>query len=117
METISTSPTLLYATLHGPVSGSDNYQQWQEQMGSTLFTAGYHTYGVIWRPGAITWTFDGVPYATATPDTLTPSAQWAFAGHTFHIMLDLAVGGWPGPPAAGAPFPATLDVDWVRLYS
>jgi beta-glucanase (GH16 family) len=117
METISTTPSLLYATLHGPVTGSDNFQQWQEQVGSTLFTAGYHTYGVIWRPGAITWTFDGAPYATATPSSLPPGAQWVFSGHPFHIMLDLAVGGWPGSPAAGAPFPSTLDVDWVRLYS
>ncbi len=117
METISPSPTLLYATLHGPVSGSGNYQQWQAQLGSTLFTSGYHTYGVIWRPGAITWTFDGAPYATAAPSSLPPSAQWVFSGHPFHIMLDLAVGGWPGAPAAAAPFPATLDVDWVRLYS
>ncbi len=117
METISPTPTLLYATLHGPVGGSDNYQQWQAQLSSTLFTSGYHTYGVIWRPGAITWTFDGAPYASAVPSSLPPGAQWVFSGHPFHIMLDLAVGGWPGPPAAGAPFPATLDVDWVRLYS
>jgi beta-glucanase (GH16 family) len=37
--------------------------------------------------------------------------------HPFHILLDLAVGGWPGPPAAGATFPATMLVDWVRVYT
>jgi beta-glucanase (GH16 family) len=118
MEAISPYPNYVYATIHGPVSGSSNFQQWQAQLTSpTPFTAGYHTYGVIWRPGLITWTFDGVPYATATPSQLPPGAQWVFDGHPFHLVLDLAVGGWPGAPAAGAPFPATLSVDWVRLYN
>jgi beta-glucanase (GH16 family) len=118
MEAISPYPNSIFATLHGPVSGSSNFQSWEATLASTTaFTGTFHTYGVIWRPGSITWTFDGAPYATATPSTLPASAQWVFDGHPFHIVLDLAVGGWPGPPAAGAPFPATLDVDWVRLYN
>ena len=31
------------------------------------FTSGYHTYGLIWGPDSITWTLDGLPYATASP--------------------------------------------------
>jgi beta-glucanase (GH16 family) len=117
MEAISSTPDALYATLHGPVAGSDNFQQWQGLLDSpTPFSDGYHTYGLIWQPNLLTWTFDGVPYAEATPSSLPPGAQWVFSGHTFHIMLDLAVGGWPGAPAAGAPFPQTLDINWVRLY-
>lgn len=35
----------------------------------------------------------------------------------FHILLNLSVGGsWPGPPNASTAFPATLAVDWVRVY-
>jgi beta-glucanase (GH16 family) len=118
MEAISPYPNSVFATLHGPVSGSPNFQSWEATLASTTaFTGTFHTYGVIWRPGRITWTFDGAAYATATPSELLPSAQWVFDGHPFHIVLDLAVGGWPGSPAAGAPFPATLDVDWVRLYN
>jgi hypothetical protein len=119
MEAISLYPYDVFATLHGPTSGSANFQQWQSQLtaATTAFTDAYHTYGVIWRPGLITWTFDGAPYATATPSQLPPGAQWVFEGHPFHLVLDLAVGGWPGTPAAGAPFPATMSVDWVRLYN
>jgi beta-glucanase (GH16 family) len=39
-----------------------------------------------------------------------------FSGHSFHVLLSLAVGGWPGPPTSAAAFPATMYVDWVRLY-
>jgi beta-glucanase (GH16 family) len=117
MEAISPTPDTLYATLHGPTGGSDNYQQWQGLVDSpTPFSDGYHTYGLIWQPNSLTWTFDGVPYAEATPSSLPPGAQWVFSGHTFHIVFDLAVGGWPGAPAAGAAFPQTLDINWVRLY-
>ena len=118
MEAISPFPNLVFATIHGPTASSDNFQQWQSRLGSPdAFTGAFHTYGLIWRPGLLTWTFDGAAYATATPAALPPGAQWVFAGHPFHMMLDLAVGGWPGPPAAGAPFPATMSVDWVRLYN
>jgi beta-glucanase (GH16 family) len=117
MEAISPLPDVAFGTLHGPVLGSPNYQQWEQTLTSaTPLNAAFHTYGVIWRPGRITWTFDGVPYATATPSELPPSAQWVFSGHSFHVLLTLSVGGWPGAPAAGAPFPATMWVDWVRLY-
>lgn len=117
MEAISPDPDVAYATLHGPVLGSFNYQQWEQTLTSaTPLSSAFHTYGLIWRPGRITWTFDGVPYASATPSELPASAKWVFSGHSFHVMLSLAVGGWPGPPTSSAGFPATMYVDWVRLY-
>lgn len=116
-ETISEYPDRVFADLHGPVDGSANFQQWQQYVDTNEdLTAGYHTYGLSWTPTSITWTLDGVPYATASPQSLPASAQWVFTGHPFHVILDTAVGGWPGPPAAGAPFPATMKVAWIRLY-
>jgi beta-glucanase (GH16 family) len=117
MEAVTKFPDSVTGTLHGPVSGSSNYQQFQSAVNApTPFTGAFHTYGVIWQPGRITWTLDGVPYGTATPSQLPPSAQWVFDGDPFHLLLSLDVGGWIGPPAAGATFPATMRVDWVRVY-
>jgi beta-glucanase (GH16 family) len=117
MEAISPTPDVAYATLHGPVLGSGNYQQWQQTLTSaTPLDSAFHTYGLIWTPGRITWTFDGVPYASATPSELPASAKWVFSAHAFHVLLSLAVGGWPGPPTSAAAFPTTMYVDWVRLY-
>jgi beta-glucanase (GH16 family) len=64
----------------------------------------------------LTWTIDGLPYAKATPASLPPGAQWVYNGHPFHILLDLAVGGWPGNPNSSTVFPATMRVSWVRVY-
>jgi beta-glucanase (GH16 family) len=36
-----------------------------------------------------------------------------------YILVNLAVGGpgsWPGPPDATTPFPAVMQVDYVRAY-
>jgi beta-glucanase (GH16 family) len=118
MEAISPYPAIAFATLHGPVIGSSNFQQWEQHVTSATSLAGaFHTYGLVWRPGNLVWTIDGVPYASATPKNLPSGAQWVFDGHPFHILLSLAVGGWPGAPASTAQFPATLRVDWVRVYN
>ena len=118
MEAISEFPDRVYATLHGPVSGSSNFQQWEEAVDAFSPLAGsWHTYGVIWSPGRIVWTIDGVAYASATATSLPKSARWVFDGQPFHLLLDVAVGGWPGAPADGASFPQAMRVDWVRVYT
>lgn len=118
LEAITRFPDMAIATLHGPVIGSSNYQQWEQWVtANTALTGTFHTYGLIWQPNRLTWTLDGVPYASASPASLPSSARWVFSGNSFHILLSLAVGGWPGAPGAKAAFPASLRVDWVRLYN
>jgi beta-glucanase (GH16 family) len=117
MEAVTMFPNSIYGTLHGPVSGSGNDQQFQAAVNApTPFPGTFHVYGLIWQPGHITWTLDGLPYGSATPQQLPQSAQWVFDGNPFHVLLSLTVGGWTGPPAPGAKFPQTMRVDWVRLY-
>ena len=123
-------PTDSIFTLHGPISGGAN-QQFELPLHNAATigdpTAGFHTYGVIWSPGSITWTLDGVAYATVNQQTVDayvaandPGATptWELDSHNFHVILDLAVGGWPGTPPAGAAgeFPASMLVNWVRWY-
>ena len=117
MEAIGDIPSQANAFLHGPMTGDPNYQQWSATLqGDKPLAGGFHTYGLIWRPNSMTWTFDGVPYATATPKSLLPSASWVYNAHPFHIIFDLAVGGWPGNPNAATTFPASMRVDWVHVY-
>ena len=116
-EAIGNLPSQADAFLHGPGAAAPGYQQWGTSIESALpFTDSFHTYGLIWQPNLLTWTLDGVPYASATPKTLGKGSTWAFNSHSFHIILDLEVGGWPGPPNANTIFPASMLVDWVRVY-
>ena len=85
--------------------------------------AGWHTYGVIKSPNSIAYYVDDPtrPYATFTPSSITgfPGAVWNFDnGQSFYIILNIAIGGrWPGPPNSTTPFPATMLVDYVRIYT
>jgi beta-glucanase (GH16 family) len=119
MEHVSPYPGVAFGTLHGPVpAGSPNTQQWQGHVTTAAPLAGqFHIWGLIWSPGRITWTLDGLPYATATPKSFPPGAQWVFDGAAMRVIFDLAVGGaWALPPSSLADFPATMRVDWVRIY-
>jgi beta-glucanase (GH16 family) len=86
--------------------------------------AGWHTYGMIWKPGSVAYYVDNSsqPYVTYTnPASLTglAGAVWPFdGGQSSFILLNMAVGGdWPGSPNAGTPFPSQMLVDYVRVYT
>jgi beta-glucanase (GH16 family) len=118
MESIGNNPFSVYGSIHGPVSGSMTpYGITVAHTSPVSLADGFHTYGVTWSPSSIVFTLDGVPYASDSPAALAAGRQWVF-GKPFFLLLDLAVGGtWPGSPDATTPFPATLLVDWVRVYS
>jgi len=85
--------------------------------------AGWHTYGMIWKPGSVQFYIDdpGNIYASYTPASLAalPGAVWPFdSGNAQYLIVNLAVGGsWPGKPASSTPFPSQTLVDYVRVYA
>jgi beta-glucanase (GH16 family) len=114
-------PDEAFFTLHGPINpdtDNGNYQQFEtDTFAPGNLSAGFHTYGIVWTPNLIVWTIDGVEYASATPSSLVAGSTWVFnASRAYQLILDLAVGGWPGNPTAATAFPAQMLVDWVRVY-
>jgi beta-glucanase (GH16 family) len=104
MEQIGTAPTRTEAHLHhhGTVGKSYN-------TGVDL-SAAFHTYGLDWEPDHLTWYFDGTPFFTVTANV--PNVPE-------YLIFNLAVGdtdSWPGAPDASTVFPASFQVDYVRLY-
>jgi beta-glucanase (GH16 family) len=91
--------------------GSD----WQHVHGKRLddnpdLSAGFHTYGVDWEAGYMKFYFDGNQKFTTTDTTNIAQCQ------QMYMIIDLAVVGWPGDPPAGATWPITYQVDWVRAW-
>ena len=73
------------------------------------FSAGWHTFGVDWQPGSLTWYVDGIERYRFVDAAVTD--QPAF------LLLNLAVGGtWAGAPDPDTAFPADLLVDYVRVF-
>jgi len=118
MEILGHDPFTVHATIHG--QQDDPPGDWELTTSHTVATSladDFHIYGVNWSPGSIQLTLDGVVYAAHTPSSLSEGQSWVF-NKPFYLLLNLAVGGnWPGAPDETTPFPATMLVDWVRVYS
>jgi beta-glucanase (GH16 family) len=115
MEALGHDPQTVHGTLHGPVDGADGALGSSFVAPSSL-ASDFHTYGVRWSSNSVTWLLDGRPHATVGPE-IRLRGWSAIFDRPFHLLLNLAVGGtWPGAPDASTALPATLLVDWVRVY-
>ncbi len=69
----------------------------------------FHTYGVRWRRGKIDWYIDGNIVYTYDGEDVPYQVMY--------VIANLAVGGdWPGSPDDSTVFPASLDIDYIRVY-
>jgi hypothetical protein len=96
-------PTVLHASVivHGA--------SYQHQNPGNL-SPGFHVFGLDWEPDHITWYLDGKQWASTTNTSLIPQ-------QAMYPIFDLAVGGsWGGPPNASTQFPATMSVDYIRVW-
>ncbi|GFP77204.1 carbohydrate binding domain-containing protein [Clostridium fungisolvens] len=100
-------------------STGDNYTF---QSGQDI--TGYHTYSIEWEPGEMRWYVDGNLYQTTNnwfsqgenqPDKYAYPAPF---DKDFYMILNLAVGGNfdGGKTPAASDIPATMSVDYVRVY-
>jgi beta-glucanase (GH16 family) len=111
MEVVSSEPTTLHGTVHGPGFAGVGLGVGHAHDTGMLLSDDFHVYAVEWQATRISWLLDGSPYFTVTRDELL---AWPF-DHEFFLMLNLAVGGsWPGL-ATEPSLPATMLVDWVRV--
>ncbi|MGI9579409.1 MAG: family 16 glycosylhydrolase, partial [Microthrixaceae bacterium] len=91
----------------------------------------FHTYRMEWTPQRMEFWVDGNSvmtlggetspgWSSAAPDPSVDSLVFPAPfdeSNEMYLLLNLAVGGnWPGPPGPETPFPATMEVDWVRVF-
>jgi hypothetical protein len=131
MESKGAQPTQIFGTIHGigyPNTGLGG--RYLSPDGVTPFSAGYHTYGMIWSPFLIQFYVDSVTniYASYTPAEImgigtnpgngaSTAGEWDFFAHPFYIILNVAVGGgFPGAPDASTVLPQYMNIDYVRVY-
>jgi beta-glucanase (GH16 family) len=116
MEVHGGKPFTVHGTLHGPRAGGGHYALAATRRSRVPLTSGFHVYGVSWRPGRIVFRLDGAVYAVRTRADLSGGARWRF-DHPFYLLFTLAVGPrWLGEPDSTTRFPATMLVDWVRVW-
>ena len=117
VEAIGRSPDHVVGTAHwlGP-NGAQMANGWH--VGGGDYIADWHTYTLEWSPGRLAWSVDGITYHEVTEwNSVVGGGAHAPFDQRFHLVLSLAVGGgWPQAPNASTEFPATMEVDWIRVY-
>lgn len=117
MENIGHQPGRVYATLHGPGFEAGSYLQSRFDLpdGQSLGDV-FHLYGVEWTGNTVAFFLDGKQYGSIVRDTVEHGRDLPFH-QPFFLLLNLAIGGdWEGPPDPSTVFPATMMVDYVRVY-
>jgi len=86
--------------------GGDSLSQTGEFEGPD-FSEDFHTFAVEWGPDRIRWLVDGVERHASSENV--PDVP-------MFLLVNLAIGGWAGSPDESTPFPATFEIDSVRVW-
>lgn len=75
----------------------------------------FHLYSIEWDVNEIRWFLDNNLFHSLAIDAAQISREEFH--NPFFLLLNMAVGGnWPGNPDGSTSFPATMMVDYVRVY-
>ncbi|MDC6350926.1 family 16 glycosylhydrolase [Zeaxanthinibacter sp. PT1] len=115
MEFVASTPDEILGYIHYGDPYPNNQSQGNKYtLSNGVFTDNFHEFAIEWEPGEIRWFLDGILYSVKRTEDLSPYT-WPF-DHDFHFLLNVAVGGNLGGPVNNAMLPATMEVDYVRVY-
>ncbi|MDD2797630.1 MAG: glycoside hydrolase family 16 protein [Bacteroidales bacterium] len=113
MEHVGKHPNFIHTSIHNPSGyGETPYTGVLEI--KNPFTK-FHIYSMNWDKDSISFYVDGRLSYTYNPKEKT-EANWPF-GKPFFLIFNVAIGGnWGGPTIDDSKLPATMEVDYVRVY-
>lgn len=117
MEYVGYDPNVVHASVHTEAYNHKiGTQKTSTQKISNAETE-FHTYGLEWTETRIRGYVDGLLYFTFSNDGTGNKKTWPFYA-PFYLKLNLAIGGnWGGAMGVDTQiFPATFEVDYVRVY-
>ncbi|MEO7962396.1 MAG: glycoside hydrolase family 16 protein, partial [Gemmatimonadaceae bacterium] len=117
MENHGSNVAQISSAIHGPgYSGGTTPFVHGTTRPDGSFADAFHVFAVEWDSSRIIFSVDNTPHYVVTKDEVRKHGEWPF-DQPFFIILNLAVGGnFDGDPKSDAIFPATMLVDWVRVY-
>ena len=116
MENHGSDVTSISSAMHGPgYSGNTPFVR-SYQLATTSFADDFHTFAAEWNTSGVQFSVDGKVYHVVQRDDVQRRGNWVF-DQSFFVILNLAVGGtFDGDPKSDAILPATMLVDYVRVY-
>lgn len=117
MENKGSEPGTTSSAVHGPgYSGKTPFAQAHILTRSTA-SEDFHTFAVEWDSVHVRFFVDNLAHYGITRDALEKYGQ-SILNRSYYLILNLAVGGhFDGDPQSDAIFPATMLVDYVRVFT
>jgi len=117
MENKGSGPSGSSSAIHGPgYFGNTPFAHSNVVTQGTL-SSDYHVYAVEWDKSHATFYVDGFAHYTVSQGEILAFGP-SILDQGFFVILNLAVGGnFDGDPKSDAIFPATMLVDYVRVFT
>lgn len=116
MENRGSAPATTSSAVHGPGYSGNTPFAHAHALASGTVADDFHTFAVEWDSLRIRFFVDDTLHYTVPRALVQQYGNWVF-DDSFFVILNLAVGGhFDGDPASDAIFPATMLVDYVRVY-
>ena len=116
MENHGSNPQSTSSAIHGPGYFGNTPFVHADTLTRGRFAEDFHTFSVVWDSLRVQFFVDDSLHYTVERREVEHHGRWVF-DQPFFIILNLAVGGtFDSDPKSDRVFPATMVVDYVRVY-
>ena len=117
MENKGSEAQITSSAIHGPGYFGNTPFAHRNPLASGTTSDAFHVYAVEWDSASVRFLVDSAVHYTVTRSAIGRYGAWVF-DQPMYVILNLAVGGgFDGDPKSDAIFPATMLVDYVRVYT
>jgi beta-glucanase (GH16 family) len=117
MENKGSQLSTTSSAVHGPGYSGETPFAHSHNLAQGVLADDFHTFAVEWDSVHVQFFVDDTAHYDITRDAVERYGK-SVLGQPFFVILNLAVGGhFDGDPKSDAIFPATMLVDYVRVYA
>jgi beta-glucanase (GH16 family) len=117
MENKGSNPLNTSSAIHGPgYSGNTPFAHAASPPQTGTFADGFHVFSVEWDANHVVFSVDSAVHYEVSSSQMQRYGN-PISNQSYFVILNLAVGGqFDGDPKSDAIFPATMVVDYVRVF-
>ena len=117
MENKGSESRITSSAIHGPGYSGNTPFAHRNPLARGTASDDFHLYAVEWDSAHIRFSVDSVTHYAVTRGEISRYGAWVF-DQPMQVILNLAVGGeFDGDPKSDSIVPATMLVDYVRVYT